>query len=142
MTEAEWLACADPAPMLNFLRDKTSDRKSRLFAVACSRWVLSLEAESRARIGQLLIFPDVSPADYQLELASFHQGLNLSERRADGAADESEWRETLWRFNRHPVTGCPGGYDVRDCETRVHPNRSVRVHRLTAASTLKHRLML
>jgi hypothetical protein len=33
MTEAEWLECTDPTPMLEFLRDIASDRKFRLFAI-------------------------------------------------------------------------------------------------------------
>jgi hypothetical protein len=37
MTEAEWLACAQPEPMLSFLADDAGERKVRLFLVACAR---------------------------------------------------------------------------------------------------------
>ena len=36
MTEAGWLAGADPRPMLAFLHRRASDRKCRLFCIACS----------------------------------------------------------------------------------------------------------
>ncbi|VTU02813.1 unnamed protein product [Gemmataceae bacterium] len=37
MTEAEWLACNDPKPMLAFLRGRATDRKLRLFSVAIGK---------------------------------------------------------------------------------------------------------
>jgi hypothetical protein len=37
MTEAEWLSCAAPQPMLAFLGDRASERKLRLFA--CALWL-------------------------------------------------------------------------------------------------------
>jgi hypothetical protein len=37
MTEAEWLACTDPTPMLEYLRDKVSNRRLRLLVCACCR---------------------------------------------------------------------------------------------------------
>jgi hypothetical protein len=46
MTEAEWLACEDPRRMLDFLRGQASERKLRLFAVACCRRVPNLLNDS------------------------------------------------------------------------------------------------
>jgi hypothetical protein len=39
MTEAEWLACTSPEPMLSFLGAKANDRKLLLFGVACCRYI-------------------------------------------------------------------------------------------------------
>ena len=49
MTEQEWLAGTDPTPMLEFVRHTASDRKLRLFAVACCRQASHLLADERSR---------------------------------------------------------------------------------------------
>ena len=47
MTEAEWLACNDPKPMLEFLHGKASERKLRLYACACARRVWDCFAKGK-----------------------------------------------------------------------------------------------
>src|ERR1700720_2978691 len=73
MTEAEWLACTDPTPMLKFLRGKASDRKLRLFACACCRRYCHM------------LTPETLDA------------LRVAERFADGLATVSERKEARER---------------------------------------------
>jgi hypothetical protein len=68
MTEAEWLACTDPAAMLEFIRGKANDRKLRLFACACCRRVWNFLSDDEW--GRRLV--------------------ELAERFADGAACPEE----------------------------------------------------
>ncbi len=49
MTEAEWLACKDPSPMLEFVHRKVSERKLRLFSCGCCRRIWSLLTDNRSR---------------------------------------------------------------------------------------------
>jgi hypothetical protein len=52
MTEAEWLACDDPNPMLDAFQDKASARKLRLLGCACCRalWDRIKARDSRTAI--------------------------------------------------------------------------------------------
>jgi hypothetical protein len=74
MTEEEWLACTDPRPMLEFLGDRVSERKLRLFLCACCRDV-------QRHLDQLFYSRETRAA------------LQTVERFADGRADAEELRE-------------------------------------------------
>jgi hypothetical protein len=53
MTEAEWMACTEPEPMLVFLRGKSSERKLRFFARAClcREWhLLSIVSQNLVKV--------------------------------------------------------------------------------------------
>jgi hypothetical protein len=75
VTEAEWLACDDPQKMLEFLRGKMSDRKMRLFAVACCRRVA------------YMVFEDPEHADW---VAAIRDSVPVGELLADGLASRQE----------------------------------------------------
>src|SRR5215469_8388509 len=91
MTEAEWLACADPRPMLEHLRGKASDRKLRLLACANSRAVRGTQG----------LGPGAAVA--------------VAERYADGLAGEkdlaSERRGAPFPDNHSEWVLAPSAYD-------------------------------
>lgn len=70
MTEAQWLACREPSPMLHALGNYASERKLRLYACACCR-----------RMGELLPDPRCRAA------------LETAERFADDLATAKELEE-------------------------------------------------
>ena len=67
LTEAEWLACADPKVLLRKAQFRNSRRKSRLFAVACCRAVWPHFVDDRSR-----------------------RAVEVAERHADGLATDEE----------------------------------------------------
>jgi hypothetical protein len=77
MNETAWLGGSDPLAMLDELGDRISDRKLRLFAVACVRRVQSLVTDSRSL-----------------------QALDLAEQFAQGLAsdDDRAQAENLARY--------------------------------------------
>jgi hypothetical protein len=72
VTEAEWLSATDPTPMLEFVRGRLSDRKLRLYTVACNRKVWDFLRDERSRraieAGELY-------ADGKLDAASLDAAL-------------------------------------------------------------------
>jgi hypothetical protein len=74
MTETEWLCCDDPGLMLNEMESKTSDRKFRLFAVACCRrmWHLLGEESTRKVVEITEMFADglVTPEAHKAAIQS------------------------------------------------------------------------
>jgi hypothetical protein len=98
MTEAEWLVSEDPEKMVESLRGRTSDRKSRLFAAACCRRVYSLLKDERSvraiEAAELyadgLIGRDELTAARDAALEAFHTCSGLHYRIPFGAAERAE----------------------------------------------------
>src|SRR5262245_60524838 len=74
MTPDEWNNCTDPDQMLEFLRASStvSDRKFRLFAVACCRriWHLIPEGEFRAVVEAAERYADGCASERELDAAA------------------------------------------------------------------------
>src|SRR4051812_17525622 len=78
MTEAEWLACPDPWPMLQFLRGRASERRLWLFACACCRRVWHRTPDPRSRRA-------VETVERVLEGEATLQDLEAARREAEAA---------------------------------------------------------
>ncbi len=66
MTAKQWLACTDPFVLFTAAGDRATERKVRLFCVACCRQVLHLAPAARQKSAEALLkvaerFADVEP---------------------------------------------------------------------------------
>jgi hypothetical protein len=96
MTESDWMTCNDAAAMLEALRDRTGDRKMRLFACACARdiWSQLSDADSRRAVEVAERFADGSASLEQLRDAgnlaydvAWSRGFSGDDARADYVAE-------------------------------------------------------
>jgi hypothetical protein len=85
VTEAEWLACTDPHPMLEFLRGKVRDRKLWLYAAAFFRRI-----QHGLHCAEYRHILHESKAADKLDRA-----IEVTERFADGEVSDEE-RAAAW----------------------------------------------
>ncbi|WP_020472773.1 hypothetical protein [Zavarzinella formosa] len=99
MTEEEWLACADPDKMLEFIRENTTERKLRLCALACCSRVWSLLTDERSRRAIIVAenwtdgLATLDELDEARENASDACGTTHNHAVADG------WTAATWVVN-------------------------------------------
>jgi hypothetical protein len=86
MTQDEWLTCTDPERVLNFVRGRASERKLRLFAVACCRRIAQLLFDKRSR-----------------------QAVQIAEQYADGLVGKRELQFAFETATAVRIDGHPSG---------------------------------
>jgi hypothetical protein len=99
VTEAEWLACDDPNVMLRFLRGKASDRKLRLFVVACCYLIHCRPPESAPLIEAVERFAD-DPAALGDVRQHWPQGVEEG---------DPPWPERPYEWATDFAANCPRG---------------------------------
>jgi hypothetical protein len=125
----EWLTCNDPIEMLDVLQGKATERKTRLFAVACCRRVWHLMPDKRSRKAVVLAerFADQDVAEEDvgacvdaanaatndaLEASVTARNKSLS-RAATKAANAAAWSASLY-MTQHTSMWLAAKYAARN----------------------------
>jgi hypothetical protein len=137
MTEAEWLACENPRPLLEVVRDTASDRRLQLFGCACVRrvWGLLPGEQSRRLVEAGELYADglvgeqaLSEArqayhDYLHEVDDGEDDLVLPETEAATAACEvAESEASIFRAlyaSHYAALAAEGGGEQAECAAQA-----------------------
>jgi hypothetical protein len=104
MTEAEWLACANPRPILEFLRNTTAARRFRLFACGCCReiWRFLPDERSRQAVEAAELFADGRATQAELTAArvAAEAASGAAEARVNDAMRAMNYGDYTWFADR------------------------------------------
>ena len=119
MTEGEWLACADPAPLLRCLGRRASEAQLRRFGIACCRriWHLLVDARSRQAVEIVEAFLQGSATAKELDLACDdaewpYQDANLRAEDPDNSNPEPDRVTEAAAYAAHMLAWPQFGYDT------------------------------
>jgi hypothetical protein len=103
MTESEWQTCANPLLMLDFLKGKVSDRKLRLFVVACCRqgWRRLTNPYLRLAVEAAELYADARITVEELtKIRAAAWSVNQNRQKHAVAAARATVREAAWAAAR------------------------------------------
>ena len=102
MTEAEWLACAEPKAILEFLDAKLFKRKLRLFGVSCCRhvWEMFPNETCRAAVEVAERFADGSATPQELTKVARLLRRQAFARGLDRPGQRARW--IAWQMVNEP----------------------------------------
>jgi hypothetical protein len=87
VSEADWLAAADPAPMAAYVLSQASGRKLRLFACGCCRRIWPLLTDERSRA---VVEASEQSVDELLSPAALRQRYTVTYSANSGSRPEVE----------------------------------------------------